>query len=79
MTPSRERIREAAKALFAERVRARFNRCHLSASGSASLPRQKHFATSKAFWRRSSSTHGTKSTRLRLATESIASPRQKFR
>jgi AcrR family transcriptional regulator len=80
MTPSRERIREAAKALFAERGYAPTSTaaiCRLAGTSESQLI--KHFGNKQGVleavfqhaWERVNPA-------LRLATESIASARQKF-
>ena len=80
MTPSRERIREAAKALFAERgyeSTSTIAICRLAGTSESQLI--KHFETKQGVleavfqhaWEQVNPA-------IRLATESIASPRQKF-
>jgi TetR/AcrR family transcriptional regulator, regulator of autoinduction and epiphytic fitness len=80
MTPSRERIREAAKALFAERgyeLTSTAAICRLAGTSESQLI--KHFGNKQGVleaifqcgWEQVNPA-------IRLATESVASPRQKF-
>ncbi len=80
MTPSRERIREAAKALFAERgYESTSTRTICQLAGTSESQLIKHFETKQGVleavfqhaWEQVNPA-------IRLATESIASPRQKF-
>ena len=80
MTPSRERIREAAKALFAERgyeAASTAAICRLAGTSESQLI--KHFGNKQgALEAVFQHAWDQVNPALRLATESIASPRQKF-